>query len=80
MEEKLNLYCKLHFAVQDAKIFRTSLNVFVNFCFFSGFGTKRKHNSLTNSEFAKELFRIEVLEEKLDLWWKLVFAALDAKT
>ena len=54
-------------------------NVFVTFCFFSIFGTKRKHTGLTNSESAKDLVRISVLEEKLDLWWKLQFAAQDAK-
>ena len=40
---------------------------------------KRKHTGLTNSEYAKELVSISVLEEKLDLWWKLHFAAQDAK-
>ena len=40
---------------------------------------KGKHTGLTNSEFAKELVRIGVLEEKLYLWWKLQFAAQDAK-
>ena len=40
---------------------------------------KRKHTGLTKSEYAKELVRISVLEEKLDLWWKLLFAAQDAK-
>ena len=39
--------------------------VFVNFCFFSVFGTKRKHTGLTSSESAKELVRIGVLKEKL---------------
>ena len=42
-------------------------------------GTKRKHTGLTNSEYEKELVRINVLEEKLYLWWKLQFAAQDAK-
>ena len=50
------------------------------FCFFSIFCIKRKHTGLTNSESAKELVRISVLEEKLDLWWKLQFSAQDAKT
>ena len=50
---------------KDAKIFLTSLNVFVNFWLFSVFGTKRKHTGLTSSEYAKELVRIGVLEEKL---------------
>ena len=49
------------------------------FAFFWIFGMKSKHTILTNSEYAKELARIGVLEEKLDLWWKLEFAALDAK-
>ena len=49
------------------------------FAFFWIFGIKRKHTGLTNSEYAKELARISVLEEKLDLWWKLQFAAQDAK-
>ena len=40
---------------------------------------KRKHTGLTNSEYAKEFVRISVLEEKLDMWWKLQFAAQDAK-
>ena len=44
------------------------------FCFFSNFGTKSKHTGLNNSEYAKELVRISVLEKKLDLWWKLQFA------
>ena len=47
--------------------------------FFSVFGTKRKHTGLTNSEYAEELVRTKVLVEKLDLWWKLQFAAQDAK-
>ena len=51
----------------------------VNFCFFSLFGAKRKHNSPNNSESAKDLVRISVLEEKLDLWWNLQFGAQDAK-
>ena len=55
------------------------LSIFVNVCFFSIFGTKRKHTGLSNSEYAKELVRISVLDEKLDLWWKLQFAAQDAK-
>ena len=42
-------------------------NVFLIFCFLSNFGTKRKHTGLTNSESAKDLVRISVLEEKLDL-------------
>ena len=55
------------------------LSVFVNDCFFSIFGTKRKHTGLTNSKYAKELVRLSVLEEQLDLWWKLQFAAQDVK-
>ena len=47
--------------------------------FFWISGMKRKHTGLTNSEYAKELVRISVLEEKLDLWWKLQFATQDAK-
>ena len=78
MEEKLDLWWKLQFAALDAKIYR--LSIFVNFCFFSTFGIKRKHTGVTNSEYAKKLARISVLEEKLDLWWTLQFAALDAKT
>ena len=63
---------------QDAKTYR--LSDFVILCFFLIFGTKRKHTVLSNSESAKDLVRISVLEEKLDLWWKLQFAAQDAKT
>ena len=44
------------------------------FAFFSLFGAKRKHTSPTSSEFAKELVRINVFEEKLEMWWKLQFA------
>ena len=51
----------------------------LSFSFLSVFGTKRKHSGLTNSEYAKELVRISVLNEKLDLWWKFQFAAQDAK-
>ena len=40
---------------------------------------KGKHTGLTNSEFAKELVRIGVLEEKLYLCWKLQFAAKTLK-
>ena len=54
--------------------FSVRLNVFVNVCFFSVFGKKRKHTRPTNSESAKDLVRISVLEEKLGLWWKLQFA------
>ena len=32
-----------------------------------------------NSESAKDLARISVFEEKLDLWWKLQFGAQDSK-
>ena len=71
LEEKIDLWWKLQFAAQDAKIYR--LSVFVIFCFFSIFGTKRKHTSPTSSESAKDVVRISVLEEKLDLWWKLQF-------
>ena len=55
LEEKLFLWWKFHFAVQAAKT--QSLNIFVNVCFFSVFGTKRKHTGLTNSEYAKDLVR-----------------------
>ena len=48
--------------------------------FFWISGIKRQHTGLTNSESAKELVRISVLEEKLYLLWKLQFAAQDAKT
>ena len=48
-------------------------------CYFSIYGTKRKQMDVINSEFGKELVRISVLEEKLDLWWKLQFAAQDAE-
>ena len=51
----------------------------LGFCFFSIFGTKRKHTGLTNSENAKKSVRVSVLEGELDLWWKLQFAAQDAK-
>ena len=70
----------MQFGAQDAKIFRTSLNVFVNVCFFSLFGAKHKHTSPTSSEYAKDLVRISVLEERLNLCWKLQFGAQDAKT
>ena len=49
------------------------------FAFLSIFGTKRKHVGLTNTEYAKDLVRISVLVEKLDLWWKLQIGALEAK-
>ena len=49
------------------------------FAFFSLFGAKHSYTSPTSSESAKELVRIVVLEEKLDLWWKLQFRAQDAK-
>ena len=49
------------------------------FAFLLIFGAKRKHTGPTSSESAKDLVRIIVLAEKLDLWWKLQFAALDAK-
>ena len=52
-------------------------SIFVGF--FSIFGTKRKHTGLNNSEYAKEFLRIIVLEEKLDLCWKLKFAAKTLK-
>ena len=78
LEEILNLCRKVQFAAQDAKIL--SLSDFVSFFFFlSIFGTKRKHTVLTNSEYAKELVRISVLEEKLSLWRKLQSAAQEAK-
>ena len=48
------------------------------FVFFSVFGTKRKHTRPTSSESAKNLIRIGVLEEKLDLWWKSQFPVQDA--
>ena len=73
LEGKLDLCWKLQFAVKDAKIFRTSLDVFVN-VFFSIFGTKHKQTSPTSSESAKDLLRMSVLEEKLCLWWKLHLA------
>ena len=72
LEEKLLLWWKFHFAVQAAK--SQSLNIFVNVCFYSVFDTKRKHTSPSNSEYAGELVRITLLEEKFDLWWKLQFA------
>ena len=78
LEEKLVLWWKFQFAVYVSKIFRASLNVFVKVCFFSLFGVKRKHTSPTNSESAKVLIRINVLEEKLDLWWKSQFPVKDA--
>ena len=65
---------------ETLKFFHTSLNFFVNVRFFSIFGTKRKHTSPTSFESAKDLARISVLEEKLDLWWKLQFPVHDAKT
>ena len=77
LEEELGLWWKFHFAVQAAKT--QSLNIFVNVCFFSVFDKKRKHTSPSNSEYAEEMVRISVLEEELDLWWKLQFAELDAK-
>ena len=77
LEEKLDFWWKLQFAKQDDKIER--LSVFLNFCFFSIFGTKRKLTFLTNCEYAKDLVRISVLVEKLDLCWKLQFVAQDAK-
>ena len=43
------------------------------FVFFSVFGTKRKDTSPTSLVSAKDLVRISVLAEKLDLWWKLQF-------
>ena len=46
----------------------------VNVRFFSLFGAKHNHTSPTSSESAKELVRISVLAEKLDLWWKLQIA------
>ena len=49
------------------------------FAFLSVFATKRKHNGLTISEYAKKSVRVSVLEEKLDLWSKLQFDAQDAK-
>ena len=79
LEEKLCLWWKLQFAVYVAKIFRISLNVFVNVRFFSVFGAQRKHSSPASSESAKDLVRISVLEEKLDLRRKLQFGAQDAK-
>ena len=51
----------------------------LSFAFLSVFGTKRKHSGLANSEYAKELVRISVLDEKMDLWSKLQFSALDAQ-
>ena len=51
----------------------------LSLAFLSVFGTKRRNSGLTNSEYANYLVRISVLEEKLDLGWKLQFAALDAK-
>ena len=58
--------------------FSVCLNVFVNFYFFLLFGAKHKHTNPTSSKSAKDLVRISVLDEKLDLWWKLQFAAKDA--
>ena len=49
------------------------------FAFFSLFGAKRNYNSPTGSESAKDLVRISVLDEKLDLWWKSQFPVQDAK-
>ena len=72
LEEEIDLWWKFHFAVQAAKT--QSLNIFVNVCFLSVLDTKRKHTSPSNSEYAEELVRITVLEEKLDLCWKLQFA------
>ena len=69
----------MQFGAQDAKFFRTSLNVFVNVCFFAVFGKKRKHTSPTSSESAIHWVRITVLEEKLDLCWKSQFPVQDAK-
>ena len=79
LEEKLELWWKLQFAKYVAKVFSTSLNVFVNVCFFSIFGTKRQLTSPSSCDSAKELVKISVLEEKLDLWWKLQFGSQDAK-
>ena len=50
LEEKLDLWWKLQFPVQDAKTL--SLNAFVNVCFFSVFGPKCKHTSPNSSESA----------------------------
>ena len=50
------------------------------YAFSRFFGTKRKHTGLINSEYAKDLVRISVLEEKLFLWWKFHFAVQAAKT
>ena len=77
LEEKLDFCWKLQFGAQDAKI--ESLNILVNVCFASLLGAKRKHNCINNSESAKDLVRISVLEEKLGFWGKLQFGAQDAK-
>ena len=58
--------------------FNVSMFSFI-FAFFSLFGTIRKHTSPTNFESAKDLVRISVLEEKLDLGWKSQFPVKDAK-
>ena len=58
---------KFEFQVCDSEG-QCGLSVFVKFCFLSVFGAKRKHTRLINSENSKELVRISVLEEKLDLW------------
>ena len=77
LEEKLDFCWNLQFGAQDAKI--ESLNILVNVCFASLLGAKRKHNCISNSESAKDLVRISVLEEKLGFWGKLQFGAQDAK-
>ena len=79
LEEKLELWWKLQFAIYVSNILRTSLNVFVDVCFFSLFDAKRNLVSPTNSESAKNLARKSVLEEKLDLRWNLQFCAQDSK-
>ena len=73
----MRLWGKLQFGAQDAKI--KNINIFVNGCFFSLFGAESKYNSPNSSESAKDLVRISVLEERLDLWWNLQFGAQDAK-
>ena len=77
MEEKLDLWWNFQFGAQDAKC--KNLNILVNVCFSSLFGAKRNYTSPTNSESAKDLVRISLLEEKLDIWGKLQFGAQDAK-
>ena len=50
-----------------------------NLGFLSVFGTKHNYNCVTKCEFAKDLVRISVLEENLNLQSNLQLAAQEAK-